>query len=111
MAATHVHALLEAAIKEAKLDAFEDFVVFLSAHMDIDHAMQSYVDKFKKDLVAKGKGKDKATIVKDKHKRRSASAYNLFLKDKMAELRAAGHRGNVMKLAVEYWNSQKESSA
>ena len=109
MAATHVHALLEAAIKEAKLDAFEDFVAFLSSHMDIDHTMQAYVDKFKKDLVAKGK--DKATIVKDKHKRRSASAYNLFLKDKMAELRAAGHRGNVMKLAVEYWNSQKESSA
>jgi hypothetical protein len=115
-ATTHVHTLLEAAIKEAKLDAFEDFVAFLSAHMDIDHVMQTCVDQFKRSLVATGKVANVAVtgagvVKKMKHKRRSASAYNLFLRDKMAELRAAGHRGNVMKLAVEYWNSQKELSS
>ena len=111
-ATTKVHTLLEAAIKEAKLDAFEDLVAFLSAHMDIDHAMQTCVDQFKRTLVGTGKVANVAGTVgkKMKHKQRSASAYNLYLRDKMAELRAAGHRGNVMKLAVEYWNSQKASA-
>lgn len=50
----------------------------------------------------KGKG------LKPKSRTRPPSAYNLFIRDKMNKLRAAGHRGNLMRMAVDAWNDLKQ---
>lgn len=39
--------------------------------------------------------------------KRPPSAYNIYIRDKIAELKAAGHTGNLMKMATEAWNAEK----
>jgi hypothetical protein len=41
--------------------------------------------------------------------KRPPSAYNIYIRDKIAELKAAGHTGNLMKMATEAWNTEKEN--
>jgi Ran GTPase-activating protein (RanGAP) involved in mRNA processing and transport len=44
-----------------------------------------------------------------KKRTRAPSAYNLYIKEKMAEFKAAGHKGNLMKMAIDAWNEDKSS--
>lgn len=38
---------------------------------------------------------------------RAPSSYNFYIRDKMAELKAGGATGNLMKLAIEAWKTDK----
>lgn len=49
----------------------------------------------------KGKG------LKAKSRTRPPSTYNLYIRDKMAKLRSAGHTGNLMRMAIDAWNELK----
>jgi hypothetical protein len=119
MAFAKITSLIEAAVKDGQLATFDNFITFLGTKIDIDEDMQSYIDEFKKTLVVKkkaspkGKGKAKAAAEEEKteKKKRAPSAYNLFIRDKMAELRTAGHKGNLMKLAVEEWKKSKAEAS
>lgn len=117
MAFAKITGLVESAVKEAQLATFDEFVKYLGAKIDVDDDMQSYIDEFKKTLTSKKKVTAAAKAKKDKSgddgekKKRAPSAYNLFIKEKMAELRAAGHKGNLMKLAVEAWKESKSSGS
>lgn len=123
MAFAKITGLIEAAVKDGQQATFDSFITFLGTKIDIDEDMQSYIDEFKKTLIMtkkaapKGKGKGKAAasvdteVEKTEKKKRAPSAYNLFIRDKMAELRTAGHKGNLMKLAVEEWKKSKSEAS
>lgn len=42
----------------------------------------------------------------EKKRRHTPSEYNLFIKNKILELKAAGFKGNLMKMAVEAWKTK-----
>lgn len=89
---TKIPALIEA-IQHETLD---NLITFLHDKIEIDEEMTQYFKDFKATL----------TIKKKEKKKRAPSAYNLYIRDKIAEFKAAGHKGNLMKLAIDAWRKE-----
>lgn len=100
------------AVFQAKKDVVEAFAKFLGEKIDFDEDMQAYFNEFKATIVLekvevpkeKGKGKTEG----GEKKKRAPSAYNLYIKDKMAEIKAAQPElkgKDLMKAAIQAWNA------
>jgi hypothetical protein len=110
MALSKVNAAVAALIEETKVSTVDKLVHFLGQKIEIDEDMKKMFEEFKEvsKVVVKGaKGAAKA----EKKEKRAPSAYNLYIKDKIAEFKAAGHKGNLMKMATDAWNESKKAAA
>jgi hypothetical protein len=101
---------------QAKKDVMEYFAKFLSEKIDFDEDMQAYFDEFKATLVL-----EKIEVLKEKSKKdgtgekkkRAPSAYNLYIKDKMAEIKSSQPElkgKELMKAAIVAWNADKQTA-
>lgn len=114
MALTKVNVALAGLIEETSLSTVEKLIAFLGEKIEIDDDMKQYFDEFKASIKNEAKVDLKKASKKDagekKEKRtRPPSPYNMYIRDKMAEFKAAGHTGNLMKMAIEAWNKDKEA--
>lgn len=121
MASTKLNIAIAALVAEAQLSTVEKLFAFLGEKIEIDDDMKGYFEEFKATLkvdqeveakAAKSNNKKgkKAEDGEEKKPKRAPSAYNLYIRDKMAEFKAAGHSGNLMKMAIEAWNADKAAT-
>lgn len=110
-----INNIFSSLVHEVSMDTFTKFKEFLSEKLEVDSEMQALFEEFGKKLTAaapKTTKKRGAVAAKTANSTpRPMSAYNLYIKNKMAELKAAGHTGNLMKLAVAEYNKDKAAKA
>lgn len=111
MALSKVNTAIAALVDETKASTVDKLVHFLGQKIEIDEDLKGFFEEFKAELAKAAKttgkaGKGAAKSVEKKEKR-PPSAYNLYIKDKIAEFKAAGHTGNLMKMATDAWNVDK----
>lgn len=109
---------------ESKLAAVDKLQSFLSQKIEFDGHMEEVFNEFKDILknehtaelstAAKGgKGKGKATVGKVKTKK-APSAYNIFIKDKIAEFKAKNpdmkNGKELLKMATDAWKESKANA-
>jgi hypothetical protein len=107
MALTKVNSSIAALIEETKVSTVDKLVHFLGQKIEIDEDMKKMFEEFK----VASKGSSKGSAKAEKKEKRAPSAYNLYIKDKIAEFKAAGHKGNLMKMATDAWNESKKATA
>ena len=107
---------------EAQVARLSDFATSLAKKIEFDEDMQAYFDEFNASLsiekvevpkaTKKGGKKSDDTPVAEK-KKRAPSAYNLYIKEKMAEIKVAQPElkgRDLMKAATEAWNAEHPKS-
>ena len=123
MASFKLNIAIAALVAESQTSVIDKLFAFLGEKIEVDDDMKGYFEEFKGTLkvdqeadakAAKSKkgakgSKGKAEDGEPKAKR-APSAYNLYIRDKMAEFKAAGHSGNLMKMAIDAWNEEKGAS-
>ena len=105
-------------VLEAKKQVIADFAAFLGEKIDFDEDMTGYFAEFTKTLQVEkppkaGKGK-KASDDGVAKKKRAPSAYNIYIKNKMAEIKEKKPElkgKDLMKAAIEAWNADKADKA
>jgi hypothetical protein len=120
MAFTKVNIAIAALVEETALTTVDKLVAFLAEKIELDDDMQGMFTEFKASISAQAKedakGAKKAGKKADKKgaepkAKRPPSEYNMYISRKMAELKAAGYTGNLMKGAIEAWNAEKATAA
>ncbi len=131
MALNNVNIALYSLIEETKLATIDKIidrtidkmVAFISDKIEVDednmhNMLQEFKESIKAEAKAEVKTEAKAKLKKmnkssdddssdEKKKTRVPSVYNLYIRDKIAELKAAGCKGGLMMLAIEAWNTDK----
>ena len=114
MASFKLNIAIAALVAEAQLSTVEKLFAFLGEKIEVDDDMKGYFEEFKAvlktDQEAEAKAAKKGAKTKEEKAdkpKRAPSAYNLYIRDKMADFKAAGHSGNLMKMAIEAWNEEK----
>lgn len=93
-----------ALVQETMHTTLDKLIEFLSDRIELDEDIKGIFDEFRKGMyVPESSGGTKK-------RRHAPSAYNLYIREKIAELKAAGHKGNMMKMAVEAWKTEKKKS-
>ena len=104
---------------EAKKQVVKDFAAFLAEKIDFDDDMKGYFEEFEKTIVKETKtvpSKKKGSSGSDssEKKKRTPSAYNMFISEKMGEIKKVRPElkgKELMKAAIEAWNENKEKNA
>lgn len=124
MALAKVNVSIAALMEETALSTVDKLVAFLGEKIEIDEDMQQMFADFKATLKVtpppqvdaekpkkKASKKAAAATSSDEEKpekaKRAPSSYNMYLSAKIAELKAQGAKGNLMKLAIEAWKTSK----
>ena len=121
MASFKLNIAIAALVAESQTSVIDKLFAFLGEKIEIDEDMKGYFEEFKTTLKADQEVDAKAAKSKKGAKgskgkvgengepkvKRAPSAYNLYIRDKMAEFKVAGHSGNLMKMAIEAWNEEK----
>lgn len=116
---TAVISAVESAVFDAKKQVINDFMRFLEDKIDFDDDMKGYFTEFIDTLKAPKKTSPKKASKKSdeekvKKPKRAPSAYNMFISEKMAEIKKenpALKGKELMKAAIEVWNEQKKAAA
>ena len=105
MAYSAITSAVNKAISEAKIQVIDEFIKLLDTKIEIDDDLKATFDEFKKTLektiATKG---TKAS--KEPKKKRSATLFNLFVKNKQAELKAEHPEENgkaIIGMASKAW--------
>jgi predicted phage gp36 major capsid-like protein len=99
-------------VSSVSIEAIDKFKAYMSDKVEIDDDMSEIFESFKAQLVQKAATGQKAGHANGdgttEKKKRSLSPYNLYIQQKMQELKQQGHTGNLMKLAIAAYNKEKE---
>lgn len=100
---------------DAKKQVLKDFAAFLAEKIDFDDDMKGYFDEFEKTIVKETPSKKKSSGESSdtEKKKRAPSAYNMFISEKMAEIKKVKPElkgKELMKAAIEIWNESKSKS-
>lgn len=116
---TTIMSAVDAAVLDAKKQVINEFMRFLEEKIDFDEDMKGYFTEFIGTLKPSKKSKkgkaDKAVkAVKADKPKRAPSAYNMFISEKMAEIKKenpALKGKELMKAAIVAWNDKKAAAA
>lgn len=103
--ATKVMNALSDMVREVEVNTVDKFINSMSTRIEVDEEMHMMFQEFKKGLDIDG-----GMFVVQPKKKRAPSAYNLFISTKIAEFKAAGHKGNLMKMAVDAWKNMRTTT-
>jgi hypothetical protein len=115
---TTIMSAVDAAVLDAKKQVINEFMRFLEEKIDFDEDMKGYFTEFigtlkpSKKAKKSKKGEDKAD--KPVKPKRAPSAYNMFISEKMAEIKKenpALKGKELMKAAIVAWNDKKAAAA
>lgn len=117
MALNNVQKALAGLVEETALSTVDKLVTFLSDKIEIDDEMKTLFDEFKKTtkegIKASFKNSTRKGGAKDEKKKREPSPYNLFIKEKMAEIKAKKPElkgKDLMKEAIEEWKKKGKTA-
>lgn len=99
MALISLNKTIAAELENTSVKTVDNLVNYLLQVHSLDDVTIKHIEEFKNTL------KNKST--KKVKKSRVPSSYNIYIKEKMAELKAAGNTGNLMKMAIEEWKKDK----
>jgi hypothetical protein len=112
-----VNIALSSLVVETAESTIDKVLEFLGNHIEVDEDMRSMFAEFKKQNTEEIMETTKAEIKAIKKvtkkaddapkQKRAPSSYNIYIRDKMAELRAGGATGNLMKQAIDAWKVEK----
>jgi hypothetical protein len=107
MALPKVNQAIQALINETATTTVDKLLLYLAdkCGVEVDDELRQMCNDFKALYVQKQEPEVKEH--KKEKKPRAPTAYNMYIKEKMAELKAEGKTGNLMKLAVEEWKKEK----
>ena len=117
MALTKVNSAVSALVEEVSMTTVDKVVEFLKSKIDFDEDFEGFFKEFKDTLKADVKAAAKKSAKKSKKsdssdsegepkKKRAPSAYNLYIKDKMAEIKVSNPEikgKDLMKAAIDEW--------
>ena len=110
-----VNTAVSSLVEEVSLNTVDKVVDFLKSKIDFDEDFDKFFQEFKDTLKADAKASAKKSVKKsssgsdsetDAKKKRAPSAYNLFIKDKMAQIKGTNPEikgKELMKAAIEEW--------
>ena len=101
---TKTDSLVSSLIENVAIDTLEKFKIYMAEKVELDDDMLEIFESFKKDL---GKQGTKSSGTKQK---KALSPYNIYIQNKIKELKEQGHTGNVMKLAIQAYNEEKKNT-
>jgi hypothetical protein len=112
----HLQNAFNKIVEEVKVDALDKYTVFLQERLQDTITETSSIQM--KDLLVEFKASNVTNIInfgprKREKKTRPPNSYNLFIKHKMQEIKAAHpeYKGKeLMKKATEAWNLQKQQN-
>jgi hypothetical protein len=109
MALPKVNHAIQALINETATTTVDKLLVYLAdkCGVEVDDELRQMCNDFKALYVQKQEEPEVKEQPKKEKKPRAPTAYNMYIKEKMAELKAEGKTGNLMKLAVEEWKKEK----
>ncbi len=104
-------------VEETSMTTVDKLALFLKEKIEFDADMQELFEEFKTSLKVTLKNEAKGKKRGGKHldvnkKKRQASVYNLFIKDKMAEIKQQQPElkgKELMKAAIELWKTRPEA--
>ncbi len=108
-----VNSAIAKVLLETKLKVIDDLIVFMDSKIEIDDDMKEMFDEFKISIqesdtkTIKAVAKGNTTNVKEK-KKRSPSVFNLFVKNKQAELKTQHPEEsgkNIIGMASKAWKT------
>lgn len=114
MALNNVHKALAGLVEETALNTIEKLTAFLSEKIEFDDDMKTLFEEFKKNTKDEIKAsfkndRNRKGGAKEEKKKREPSPYNLFIKEKMAEIKAKKPElkgKELMKEAIEEWKKK-----
>lgn len=115
MALNNVHKALAGLVEDTALTTVDKLVTFLSDKIEFDDDMKALFEDFKKTTKEEIKASFKNDRSKkarggEEKKKREPSAYNLFIKEKMAQIKAKRPElkgKELMKEAIDEWKKTK----
>ena len=115
-AAAHpkVTQLFASVVHEVSTQTLDTFKEFLAERIEFDAELESHFVEFKKQLEVSTKMHVKNANKNIKSaatkKPRALSKYNEYIREKISDLKSGGHTGNLMKMAVEAYNKEKQEN-
>ena len=111
----HLQNALNKVVDEVKVDALDKYTVLLKERLENTSSTKEAIEKMD-ELLVEFKASNVVQVInfgprKKEKKSRPPNSYNLFIKDKMQEIKAVHpeYKGKeLMKKATEAWNSQKQ---
>ena len=118
MALNKVNTAVNALVEEVSMTTVDKVIEFLKTKIDFDEDFEGFFKEFKETLKADVKAAAKKTTKKsskksessdtegEPKKKRAPSAYNLYIKDKMAEIKVSNPEikgKDLMKAAIDEW--------
>lgn len=109
MAYPAINAAVSKVIFEAKIQVIDEFIKMLDNKIELDEDLKATFDDFKKSLEESSKAASKAAnkaASKEPKKKRSATLFNLFVKEKQSELKAQHPQENgktIIGMASKSW--------
>ena len=110
MALTKVNSAVSALVEEVSMTTVDKVVEFLKSKIDFDEDFEGFFKEFKEtlkaDMKAAAKKSGKKSSDGEPKKKRAPSAYNLYIKDKMAEIKVSNPEikgKDLMKAAIDEW--------
>lgn len=116
MALNTVHKALAGLVEETAINTVDKLITFLSDKIEFDDDMKALFDEFKKTTKEEIKASFKNDRSKkggrsgEEKKKREPSAYNLFIKEKMAQIKVKKPElkgKELMKEAIDEWKKTK----
>lgn len=114
----NVYKALAALSEEVALKTVSGLQEFLSEKLEFDDDMTNMFEEYRKKVVAdikvQYKNERSSSKKNGEKKKRAPSAYNLYIKEKMAEIKAAQSElkgKELMKEAIKAWKSRPEATA
>lgn len=104
MALNNLKKAVTAQIDETAVETINNLTQYLLSINALDGLLKQHLETFKSTLK-----KTKQDSTSKPKRTRVPSSYNLYIRDKMAEFKATGHTGNLMKMAIDEWNKEKSS--
>lgn len=113
----HLQNALNKVVEEAKVDALDRYTTFLKDRLHDASSTQEAFTKME-ELLTEFKASNVGTVInfgpqKKEKKSRPPNSYNLFIKEKMQEIKLVHpeYKGKeLMKKATEAWNMQKHTT-
>ena len=113
---TKANELFHSVVEEVSLHTIDEFEKFFAEKVDLDEETQDLFKEFKKTISARAKtsakssGKSTKGKTDEPKKKRALSPYNIYIQNKMKELKEQGHTGNLMKMAIDAYKQEKNTT-
>lgn len=97
-----INEAIERLMREVMNNTIDKLLEYLSDKVELTDEIKAMFDEYRKIMFV-------PESIWEKKRCHVPSNYNIFIKNKILELKASGYKGNFMKVAVEAWKEKHSS--